>query len=89
MSESKTPTDRPAPIDGGGGEGFWEGIRAGELRVQQCDGCGLLRHYPQPLCPECHDRRFHWEPSRVAARSIRIASPIAPSIPRGRITCPT
>ena len=61
MSDTNIPTPRPAPIDGGFGEGFWEGVRAGELRVQQCDACGLLRHYPQPLCPECHDGRFHWE----------------------------
>ncbi|MFR9731230.1 bifunctional MaoC family dehydratase N-terminal/OB-fold nucleic acid binding domain-containing protein [Saccharopolyspora sp. MS10] len=32
---------------------FWEGTAAGELRVQRCGGCGLLRHPPGPMCPEC------------------------------------
>lgn len=34
-------------------EYFWEGCRQGELRIQRCGGCGLLRHPPGPMCPEC------------------------------------
>jgi uncharacterized OB-fold protein len=34
-------------------EFFWSGTRAGELRIQRCGGCGLLRHPPGPMCPEC------------------------------------
>jgi uncharacterized OB-fold protein len=32
---------------------FWDGIAAGELRIQQCTSCGLLRHPPGPMCPSC------------------------------------
>ena len=32
---------------------FWEGAAAGELRIQRCGQCGLLRHPPGPMCPEC------------------------------------
>ena len=32
---------------------FWAGTAAGELRIQRCDGCGLLRHPPGPMCPRC------------------------------------
>ncbi|QGK70383.1 DNA-binding protein [Allosaccharopolyspora coralli] len=32
---------------------FWEGAAAGELRIQRCGNCGLLRHPPGPMCPEC------------------------------------
>ncbi|MFC7343355.1 bifunctional MaoC family dehydratase N-terminal/OB-fold nucleic acid binding domain-containing protein [Saccharopolyspora griseoalba] len=32
---------------------FWEGTAEGELRIQRCGGCGLLRHPPGPMCPEC------------------------------------
>ena len=32
---------------------FWEGIAAGELRLQRCNACGALRHPPGPACPEC------------------------------------
>ncbi|GGU18235.1 Zn-ribbon domain-containing OB-fold protein [Lentzea flava] len=34
-------------------EYFWEGCRNQELRIQRCGGCGLLRHPPGPMCPEC------------------------------------
>ena len=30
--------------------------------VQQCEGCGRLRHYPQPRCPECQSAEFSWAP---------------------------
>lgn len=41
-------------------EFFWEGTRAGELRIQMCGNCGALRHPPGPSCPRCHafDRQF-------------------------------
>jgi uncharacterized OB-fold protein len=35
-------------------EFFWEGVAAGELRIQSCNACGELRHPPGPLCPACH-----------------------------------
>jgi len=35
-------------------EFFWEGTRAGELRIQKCGNCGALRHPPGPSCPQCH-----------------------------------
>lgn len=34
-------------------EFFWAGTAAGELRVQRCAGCGVLRHPPGPMCPSC------------------------------------
>jgi len=33
---------------------FWEGTAKGELRIQQCNACGELRHPPGPVCPVCH-----------------------------------
>lgn len=32
---------------------FWEGVRAGELRIQKCGDCGEVRHPPGPVCPSC------------------------------------
>lgn len=32
---------------------FWEGCRAGELRIQQCGSCGRLAHPPGVRCPAC------------------------------------
>lgn len=35
-------------------EFLWEGLAAEELRIQQCNACGALRHPPGPMCPQCH-----------------------------------
>jgi hypothetical protein len=32
---------------------FWDGTTAGELRIQRCAKCGVLRHPPGPMCPAC------------------------------------
>ena len=49
------PPGLPAPVVENDGLDlpYWEGTRQGELRIQRCGGCGLLRHPPGPMCPEC------------------------------------
>lgn len=32
---------------------FWEGAAQHRLLIQQCGGCGELRHPPTPMCPDC------------------------------------
>jgi uncharacterized protein len=32
---------------------FWEGAERGELLIQRCTGCQMLRHPPGPGCPSC------------------------------------
>jgi uncharacterized OB-fold protein len=32
---------------------FWDGLEAGELRIQRCASCNKLRHPPRPMCPYC------------------------------------
>lgn len=32
---------------------FFEGTANGELRIQRCNACGVLRHPPGPACPDC------------------------------------
>jgi uncharacterized OB-fold protein/acyl dehydratase len=40
---------------------FWAGTAAGELRIQRCGGCGVLRHPPGPLCPACGAARPEYQ----------------------------
>jgi len=35
---------------------FWEGARAGELRLQRCDECAQVYFPPRPVCPNCASR---------------------------------
>ena len=32
---------------------FWDGTRAGELRLQRCDDCSEAYFPPRPFCPKC------------------------------------
>ncbi len=35
---------------------YWDGARAGELRLQRCDACGHVYFPPRPFCPACAGR---------------------------------
>lgn len=52
-------------------EPYWAGAENGELVLQRCDSCGLVRHYPRILCANCYS--FHWSPV-VAERTGTIHS---------------
>jgi len=39
---------------------FWEACRRHELRIQRCQKCGLLIHYPKVHCPNDGHDRFDW-----------------------------
>jgi uncharacterized protein len=62
----ETPARRPprAPFVTPDNEYLWEGVAAGELRVQRCDACGTLRHPPRPMCPQCNS--LEWTPHALS-----------------------
>lgn len=45
-----TPTTNP----------FWEGTRAGELRLPRCEACDRTFLYPRIRCPFCGSPRIAW-----------------------------
>jgi uncharacterized OB-fold protein len=45
---------------------FWEGARAGELRIQRCQSCGTFIHLPRPICRVCLS--FDLQPEAVSGR---------------------
>ena len=45
---------------------FWEGAKAGELRVQRCPDCGTLAFPPARHCARCLGERREW--LRVSGR---------------------
>ncbi len=51
---------RPRPRVDEESKGFWEACERGELYIQECGACGLLRHYPRALCPECLSTETRW-----------------------------
>jgi uncharacterized OB-fold protein len=47
-----TPTPETRP--------FWEGTKAGELRLQRCDACAHVYFPPRSFCPKCAGRKVSW-----------------------------
>ena len=39
---------------------YWEGTRAGRLRIQACAACGTLRWPPRYMCPACGSFETEW-----------------------------
>jgi uncharacterized protein len=52
MSEGRRARPAPTPETAH----FWEGTRAGELRLQRCTECGKAYFPPRPFCPHCASR---------------------------------
>ena len=46
-------SERPLPVITPETRHFWEGTRAGELRLQRCGACSQVYFPPRPFCPRC------------------------------------
>jgi uncharacterized OB-fold protein len=40
---------------------YWDGARAGVLRLQRCGACNRLRYPISPVCPQCMSTEAAWE----------------------------
>lgn len=52
----------PTPIAGLYDGPFWESVRAHQMRLQACTGCGAFRYPPGPACPNCLSDGVEWHP---------------------------
>jgi uncharacterized protein len=50
------PPSRPVPSPTPETQHFWDGTRAGELRLQRCADCDHTYFPPRPFCPACSSR---------------------------------
>ncbi|MDB5445244.1 MAG: hypothetical protein JWQ97_561 [Phenylobacterium sp.] len=53
---------RPLPLPDELTEGFWEGVRAHELRIQRCQACRYWNHVPTIACYSCGSEDLAFEP---------------------------
>jgi hypothetical protein len=60
------PARRPRPAQSPDNAFFWQGVAAGELRIQRCTACRALRHPPGPMCPRCHS--LDWDHLAASGR---------------------
>lgn len=52
MAEYVRPLPQPTPET----QGFWDGCKAGELRLQRCRDCSQTYFPPRSFCPACSSR---------------------------------
>lgn len=50
------PTPTPTPVS----QPFWDGLNEQQVRLQQCNPCGLWIHYPRNRCPSCLSADIGW-----------------------------
>ncbi len=64
MSEQTKPAtvSKPIPSITPDLAEFFAGARSGELMVQKCEGCGVLRFPAHETCANCLDKRAKWVP---------------------------
>ncbi len=58
---------RPRPAVTQDNAFFFEGARQGQLLIQRCASCGVLRHPPRAMCSEC--RSFDWDTVAASGRA--------------------
>jgi uncharacterized OB-fold protein len=52
--------DKPIPKPTPETQPYWDGARAGELRIQRCGSCREHYFYPRPFCPRCGSADVAW-----------------------------
>lgn len=52
MAEIRKPLPEPTPET----RDFWDGAKAGNLRLQRCTACAHVYFPPRPFCPDCGSR---------------------------------
>ncbi len=56
MSDYLKPLPKPTPET----QVFWDGAKAGELKLQRCDDCSHVYFPARPFCPDCSSRNVDW-----------------------------
>lgn len=50
--------ERIKPVENHDSKHYWQGLRDGQLLIQQCDDCDTPRHPPQPMCETCQSTNW-------------------------------
>ncbi|MFN8628647.1 MAG: MaoC family dehydratase N-terminal domain-containing protein [Candidatus Binatia bacterium] len=60
---------------------FWDGLKAGELRIQRCAGCGTLHHPPRVRCHRCGSYDMGYTVSSGKGVVYSFVEPCYPQVP--------
>ena|ERR1043166_7083308 len=96
MSEEKASEVRsqeseaaiPLPLPNPDNQGFWDGCRQHQLRLQRCRGCAAFRHQPRPVCPRCNSFDYEWAPSSGRGTLYTFTIVHGPTLPAFQVQAP-
>ena len=71
-------TERPLPAITPETRHFWEGTRAGELRLQKCAACSHVYFPPRPFCPQCASARGRRAARQRPGHAVQLCHPSSP-----------
>ncbi len=57
---SQPTWNKPLPQPTVASQPFWDGLRAHQVRIQQCEDCAHWIFFPRLHCPQCASRRLAW-----------------------------
>jgi uncharacterized OB-fold protein len=60
MADRPTTPTKAVPVPTPETQPYWDGARAGELRIQRCRACREAYFYPRPACPRCSSDDTEW-----------------------------
>ncbi|WP_462413289.1 Zn-ribbon domain-containing OB-fold protein [Neobacillus sp. Marseille-QA0830] len=61
-------TGVPRPVPDGDSQRYWEGLKSGQLWIQQCEECHQHIFYPRSICPHCFSEEIDWVQSGGTGR---------------------
>ncbi|AKE88776.1 zinc ribbon domain-containing protein [Rhodococcus aetherivorans] len=61
MTATELATEPWGPAPDGLDQPYWDGLLAGELRLQRCSDCRTWIWGPQAICGHCHSFDLGWE----------------------------
>jgi uncharacterized OB-fold protein len=77
---ANVPLPRPDPANEDDAA-FWDALRTGELRIQRCASCGVLRHPPRPVCAHCGSTDRGWQVVRGTGEVWSFTVVYPPTLP--------
>lgn len=71
------PLPQPTPIS----QPYWDGLKARQVRIQQCEDCGHWVFFPRAHCPACASHRLAWRTVSGAGTLYSFTVARVPTLP--------
>ena len=74
--------EKPLPLPTHVTRPFWDALREHKVRLQRCNDCQRLIHYPRSRCPHCLGENLGWQDLSGAAKLYTYTIARRPTAPQ-------